>query len=89
MPMDSVTEENVESLLKQKDMREKELDLLKKVTCVQLWRKDIRAVRENYNLYKKCRICKQSDVSCSESGNSKKITKIKKVKKIKKTKANC
>ena len=89
MPMDSVTEENVESLLKQKEMREKELDLLKKVSCVQLWRKDIRAVRDNYNLYKKCRISKQADVSCSESGSSKKITKIKKVKKIKKTKANC
>jgi DNA topoisomerase-2 len=52
MPMHSVTKENVESILKEKEDCEKELDILRNTTETQLWMKELTDLERKYGEYK-------------------------------------
>jgi DNA topoisomerase-2 len=51
MPMDSVTEENVEKLLKDKENKEKELENITKTTINQMWASELDTLKEQYIEY--------------------------------------
>ena len=65
LPMDSVTEENVEKLLKEKGEKESALEELHKTTETQMWLAELTELRSKYILYKEARqaenIVKSSD----------------------------
>jgi len=52
MPMDSVTEENVEKLLKDKCNKENELEEIKNTTINKMWINELNILREQYLEYK-------------------------------------
>lgn len=52
MPMDSVTEEHVEHILKEKADTETELDVLKKTSANQMWLKELSVFETEYAKYK-------------------------------------
>jgi DNA topoisomerase-2 len=52
MPMDSVTEEHVAHILKEKVDTEVELDLLMKTTTGQMWLKELDVFEKEYDVYK-------------------------------------
>ena len=52
MPMDSVTEENVEKLLKDKATKEAELEKIKVTTVHQMWKSELETLKEQYLEYK-------------------------------------
>ena len=52
MPMDSVTEENVEKLLKDKGNKEQELEQVKNTTIHKMWLNELNELREQYMEYK-------------------------------------
>jgi DNA topoisomerase-2 len=52
MPMDSVTEENVEKLLKDKGTKQTELEQIKNTTINKMWIKELNNLREQYIEYK-------------------------------------
>jgi DNA topoisomerase-2 len=60
MPMDSVTEENVASIMKEKSDTEAELDALKAKTLEQMWLGELEDLEKQYGLYKKKRVQIQS-----------------------------
>ena len=55
MPMDSVTEENVNKLLKDKGNKEVELDTIKNTTIQQMWNKELDHLKMQYIEYKESR----------------------------------
>jgi DNA topoisomerase-2 len=55
MPMDSVTEENVAKLLKNKGDKEAELERVKTTTIQQMWKSELDALKEQYLAYKEDR----------------------------------
>ena len=55
MPMDSVTEENVEKLLKEKGTKEQELNVIKSTTINQMWSSELDKLLEQYLEYKESR----------------------------------
>ena len=55
MPMDSVTEENVEKLLKNKGDKESELEIIKSTTINQMWKSELDNLRDIYLEYKEDR----------------------------------
>ena len=78
MPMDSVTQENVEKILKEKDDAEKELALLEKTTLEAMWLSELGDLRTAYLQYKSVR------ESIQKGDVQKKVVKKKMVKKVKK-----
>ena len=52
MPMDSVTEENVDKLLKDKGNKEVELEQIKNTTINKMWSNELNQLREQYVEYK-------------------------------------
>jgi hypothetical protein len=52
MPMDSVTEENVEKLLKDKGTKQTELEQIKNTTINKMWINELKNLREQYIEYK-------------------------------------
>ena len=52
MPMDSVTEENVEKLLKDKGTKQSELEQIKNTTINKMWINELNNLREQYIEYK-------------------------------------
>jgi DNA topoisomerase-2 len=76
MPMDSVTEENVERILKEKGDAAIELDALGKTTLEMMWLSELDILRGEYNSYKQKRERIQSG-----SATVAKKTMVKKVKK--------
>jgi DNA topoisomerase-2 len=52
MPMDSVTEENVAKLLKSKEDKESELEIMKLTTIQQMWITELDLLKEQYLEYK-------------------------------------
>lgn len=75
MPMDSVTQENVEKILKEKDDAEKELALLEKTTLEAMWLSELSDLRSAYLQYKSVR------ESIQKGDVQKKQKAVKKVKK--------
>ena len=71
MPMDSVSEENVEKLLKEHKIKEAELITVKATTIQQMWLKELEILENEYVLY-------QRERELSQRGNTKKksVTKV-------------
>jgi DNA topoisomerase-2 len=55
MPMDSVTEENVDKLLKDKSSKETELNIIKNTTVHKMWKSELDVLKEQYVEYKDLR----------------------------------
>jgi DNA topoisomerase II len=55
MPMDSVTEENVTKLLKDRFDKVSELEVIKKTTVNQMWKSELDQLKDQYNDYKEAR----------------------------------
>jgi DNA topoisomerase-2 len=55
MPMDSVTNENVEKLKKERDDVVKELEVLRQTTLEQMWMRELDVLETKYTQYKKIR----------------------------------
>jgi DNA topoisomerase-2 len=55
MTMDSVTEENVEKLFKEKGEKDKELDIIKTTSINQMWTTELDNLKTLYIEYKECR----------------------------------
>ena len=79
MPMDSVTEENVEKILKEKTDAEKELSKLKKTTLETMWLSELESLQTEY---KKYQLLRESIQQGAPSTSTKKVKKrvIKKTK---------
>jgi DNA topoisomerase-2 len=77
MPMDSVTEENVEQIMKEKTDTEQALDVLKKTTVEKMWLKELDYLSSEYTKYK----TKREKLQLGEKNTSKstKVTKTTKV----------
>jgi DNA topoisomerase-2 len=56
MPMDSVTEENVEKLNKEHGNKEAELEIIKKTTINKMWLNELNELKKQYIEYKEKRI---------------------------------
>jgi DNA topoisomerase-2 len=52
MPMDSVTEENVEKLLKERGAKETELETIKSTTINKMWLNELEVLKEQYVEYR-------------------------------------
>ena len=77
MSMDSVEEENLKKLLKERDNKIQELDILKNKTIEQIWKEELKELSAKYSIYRNDRIRRAS-------GGVKKKTKLRKIKKKKK-----
>ena len=73
MPMDSVTQENVEKIVKEKGDAEKELEILEKTKLEKMWLSELSVLKNEYAKYKKTR----EQIQNGES----KASSVKKVKK--------
>ncbi len=71
MPMDSVTEENVQKLLNEKTNKEKELEIIKNITINQMWLNELGKLKSEYISYREDR---QRNMSCDELKQKKKNT---------------
>ena len=68
MPMDSVTQENVDKIMKEKGEAEEELNVLKKTTLENMWLSELEILDNEYNTYQKKR-------ALIQSGQGEKVTK--------------
>lgn len=73
MPMDSVTQENVATILKERDETENALNILKVTTLEKMWLQELEVLETNYNVYKKQR--EQIQTSCTNDTKKLKIKK--------------
>ena len=71
MPMDSVSEENVDRIMKSHDEKMKELELCKKTSEAQMWMNELKTLNVKYNDYKTTR-----EKSMSEKAIVKKKKKL-------------
>jgi DNA topoisomerase-2 len=77
MPMDSVTQENVQSILKEKEETEKELNILTATTLEKMWLSELDEFEREYGVYKKRREQIQSGNSATAGGaKTKKVLKV-------------
>ena len=79
MPMDSVTQENVQSILKEKEETEKELNILTATTLEKMWLSELDEFEREYGIYKKRREQIQSGSSVTSGGGGAKTRKVVKV----------
>ena len=80
MPMDSVTEENVERIMKERGDADTELELLKKTSLETMWLSELNKLQTEYVVYQKKRVSIQnSEVTTPKN----KVVKKKIVKKTK------
>ena len=79
MPMDSVTQENVQSILKEKEETEKELSILTATTLEKMWLSELDEFEREYGVYKKRREQIQSGNSATSGGGATKTKKVLKV----------
>ena len=73
MPMDSVTEENVEKLLKDKGNKETELETVKSKTIHKMWSEELDYLRNLYVEYKEERYRLMSGEDGSSKSSKKKV----------------
>lgn len=78
MPMDSVTEEHVANILKEKADTEAELELLINTTTNQMWLKELSSFEKEYDNYKKKREAIQIGSSSSKQDKKTKLKVVKK-----------
>ena len=83
MPMDSVTQENVANIMKEKEETETELNLLKGTSVEKMWVRELEILEHEYDVYKVKRQRIQSDNAekTAGGGSDKKVKIIKKVSK--------
>ena len=81
MPMDSVTQENVANIMKEKENTEAELNLLKSTPLEKIWYHELDLLDNEYDKYKKIRENIQSGGGGSSKNVDKKVTKTVKIKK--------
>jgi DNA topoisomerase-2 len=79
MPMDSVSEENVEKILKEHKDKEVELNIIKNTTIQQMWLKDLADLEELYDQYVNQRTQALSGNNSESKKPSKKIVKKSKI----------
>tara|TARA_B110000879_G_scaffold212788_1_gene310935 strand:- start:1898 stop:5413 length:3516 start_codon:yes stop_codon:yes gene_type:complete len=79
MPMDSVTDENVSSILKEHTDTEKELDVLKRTKLETMWKHELQTLLSHYNVYKQ----KREKIQLGDGKNIKKNAQLKKQKVLK------
>jgi len=79
MPMDSVTDENVTSILKEHTDTEKELDVLKRTKLETMWKHELQTLLSHYNVYKQ----KREKIQLGDGKNIKKNAQPKKQKVLK------
>ena len=72
MPMDSVSEENVEKLLKDYETKEVELNIIKETTIQQMWLSELEILENEYVVYKRER--EQSQVGITKKKAINKVT---------------
>lgn len=70
LPMDSVSEENVDKLIKEKDSKAAQHDTLKKTSPEQLWIADLDELREEYMKQEEKRLVVAASVSSSASAST-------------------
>jgi len=73
MPMDSVTKENVEAILKEKADTEESLDILKATSCETMWMRELENFETEYAKYKNQREAIQSPTTSNAKGGAKEI----------------
>ena len=78
MPMDSVTKENVESILKEKSDTEEALEILKGTSCETIWMRELANFETEYAKYKEKREAIQNPpiVASSKSGAKTVVKKV-------------
>jgi DNA topoisomerase-2 len=79
MPMDSVTQENVDAALKEKADTERELETLKATSCETIWMRELANFEQEYAKYKTHREALQNPAPTdkgSNEGKKKAATKI-------------
>ena len=74
MPMDSVTDENVASIMKEKDDTQMELTVLTNTTLEQMWLGELATFKKNYMTYRQKREKIQSG-QVKPAAAGKKVTK--------------
>jgi DNA topoisomerase-2 len=79
MPMDSVTEENVEKLYKEHDITMNKLETIKGTTINQMWESELEKLKELYIEYKEERERMMSGQQKKKVVKGQKITKSKKI----------
>ena len=82
LPMDSVSEENVEKLLRDKDNKVKELATLEATTETDMWLEELAELRTSYIEYKNKRLTSMNEGSGNDTAKGKESTKKKKKKLI-------
>jgi DNA topoisomerase-2 len=81
MPMDSVTEENVEKLLKDKSVKENELEIVKNTTIHKMWLNELNNLSEVYTEYKSERERLMNGEDIKKNGKKKVVSKVSLIKK--------
>ena len=84
MPMDSVTKENVEAILKEKADTETELDILRGTSCETMWMQELVNFETKYGKYKMAREAIQNPAPKSGAKPASATTTKKVVKKVSK-----
>jgi len=77
MPMDSVTQENVDKILKEQSDAETELEILKKTTLETMWLSELKILQKDYQSYKIIR----EKIQMGSVSSAKKVVKKRIVKK--------
>jgi DNA topoisomerase-2 len=78
MPMDSVTQENVANIMKEKENTEDELKILKATTLEKMWLNELDILETQYDVYKKQRETLQIGGNNKDNNKKQKIVKSKK-----------
>jgi DNA topoisomerase-2 len=73
MPMDSVTEENIDKLNKEHEKKQNELENVKSTSKHQMWLNELETLKSEYMEYKENRERLMNGLECSSSKNKKKI----------------
>jgi DNA topoisomerase-2 len=75
MPMDSVTQENVDAILKEKQETETELHVLTNTTIEQMWLSELTVFEKEYAKYKDTRMAESNTTTNSEKKPKKLVMK--------------
>jgi pseudouridine-5'-phosphate glycosidase len=80
MPMDSVTQENVANIMKEKEETETELTVLKGTSVEKIWVRELETLEHEYDVYKvkRERIQSGSAEKTAGGGTDKKVKLVKK-----------
>jgi hypothetical protein len=81
MPMDSVTQENVDAILKEKTDTETELETLKATSCETMWMRELANFETEYAKYKANREAIQNPEPNENKNTKKTAIKVKKISK--------